>query len=107
MLEPIIVMGITIGIVEIIKAIYFKIFKSDDANGIFKVLSPFIIMGIGTALNILNAGIFGDGFLPEVMKLAAKDGIIFTAAASGIYSLGKSAIEGSSSIKYSDKVEKL
>ena len=107
MLEPVIVMGITIATVEVIKTIYFKIFKSEDANGIFKVLSPFVIIGIGTGLNILNAGIFGDGFLPEIIKLAAKDGIIFTAAASGVYSLGKSAIEGSTSIKYSDKVEKV
>jgi hypothetical protein len=103
MLEPVIIMGLTIALVEVIKTIYFMVFSSDKANGVFKVLSPFVIIGIGTGLNILNAGIFGDGFLPEVIRLAAKDGIVFTAAASGVYSLGKSAIEGSTSIKYSDR----
>lgn len=107
MLDPVIIMGLTILLVEIVKVIYFGIFKSEGAIGIFKVIAPLIIMAIGTGLNILNAGIFGDGFLPEVMKLAAKDGIIFTAAASGVYGLGKSAIEGSTSIKYSDRIEKI
>ncbi len=107
MLEPVIIIGMTILLVELVKMLYFRVFKSEGAIGVFKVLAPLIIMTIGTGLNILNAGIFGDGFLPEIMKLAAKDGIIFTAAASGVYGLGKSAIEGSTAIKYSDKIEKI
>jgi hypothetical protein len=105
MLEPVIIMGITIALIEVIKTFYFWLFKSENADSIFKVLSPFVIIGIGTGLNILNAGIFGEGFYLEVIKMAAREGIIFTAAASGVYGLGKAAIEGSMSIKYSDKID--
>jgi len=87
MLEPLIIMGMVMAITEIIKAGI-----PENKRVAAKRIMPFIIILLGAGLNMLNAGIFGDGFILQNLKDAAKEGINFSALAAGIYGLGKSAL---------------
>ncbi len=82
MLDSYIVIGLTMVIVGIIKT--FKPFVS----GRGKLCVPLLVFAIAAILNVGNAGVFGGELLQ-----ALKDGFILGAAAGGIYSMGKSAIE--------------
>ena len=61
----------------------FKLFTS--ARG--KLLVPLLVFAIAGALNVLNAFVFGG----QVLQ-ALKEGFILVAAAGGIYSMGKAAM---------------
>jgi hypothetical protein len=87
-LDAIIIMGFVMAIVEAVKA-----FIPAAAKEKSKVLWPFGIVFLAVGLNLLNVYIFGDTS-GEWLKLAARDGILMAVGTSGIYSLGKAAVEG-------------
>lgn len=78
MLDMILIMGMTVGFTEILK----KKFNID------KLYMWVLVLGIASILNCLNAFVFGGDITG-----ALKDGIYNAAIASGVYSLGKSALE--------------
>jgi hypothetical protein len=79
MLDMFLVMGVVVGLTEILK----KKFNID------KMYMWILVLGIASGLNCLNAFAFGGD-----IQSALKDGIYNAALASGVYSLGKSALEG-------------
>jgi hypothetical protein len=53
-----------------------------------KLVVPLLVFGVAGILNVINAVVFGGNILQ-----ALKDGFILGAAAGGIYSMGKKAME--------------
>lgn len=80
MLTPEYLIGLTMAIVEVVKT-----YLNPD-----KVWLPLIIVFVGAGLNAANAAMFGGDIL-----VAIKEGIQFAVQAAGLFSLGKTIIEGS------------
>lgn len=87
MLEPVIIMGLVMATMELVKTAI-----PEENKEVSKKAMPFLILLLGAGFNILNAGVFGDGFTGPVVQAAAKQGIKFSALAAGIYGLGKAAL---------------
>lgn len=92
MLDAIIVMGITVAVVELIKSYLPK--KSKRR----KLILPFIVLGTGAAVQVLNSGIFGPGWNAVAIKDAAKQGIQLAVFYAGIYSMGKKATQATDDV---------
>jgi hypothetical protein len=82
MLDSFIIVGLTIVIVNIIKTV--KVFEGTTC----KLTIPLIVFFVACVLNVVNALVFGGDLLS-----ALKDGLVLGAAAGGIYSMGKAAID--------------
>jgi hypothetical protein len=82
MLDSFIIVGLTMTIVGIIKT--FKPFTTEKG----KLCVPLLVFAVAAILNVLNAVVFGG----ELLK-ALNEGFVLGAAAGGIYSMGKAAIE--------------
>jgi len=85
MLDSYIIVGMVMVLVGVVKT--FSLFTSIRG----KLLIPLLVFAIAGALNVLNAFVFGGTILQ-----ALKDGFVLGAAAGGIYSMGKAAMN----IKY-------
>ncbi len=83
MLDNYIIIGTVMALVEIVKA-YFPDIK--------KVWYPILVLGLAGLLNVCNAIVFAGSDL-ELILVALNDGITYGAVASGIYSLGKAALD--------------
>lgn len=82
MLDSYIIVGLTMVIVGIIKS--YDLFKTVKG----KLYIPLIVFGVAGILNVTNALVFGGDLLESL-----KDGLMLGAAAGGIYSMGKKAME--------------
>jgi hypothetical protein len=82
MLDSYLIVGLTMIIVSIIKT--WKPLKTVPG----KLYIPLFVFGVAGALNVANALVFGGDLLS-----ALKDGLMLGAAAGGIYSMGKKAME--------------
>jgi hypothetical protein len=82
MLDSYIIVGLVMVIVGVLKTL--KPFIA----GRGKLLIPLLVFFVAGILNVVNAIVFGGQILQ-----ALKDGFILGAAAGGIYSMGKSAMD--------------
>jgi len=85
MLDSYLVIGLVMVLVGFVKS--FNLFTSTRG----KLLVPLLVFAIAGLLNVANAIVFGGTILQ-----ALKDGFALGAAAGGIYSMGKAAMN----IKY-------
>ncbi len=83
MLDNYIIIGAVMALVEVIKA-YFPDMK--------KVWYPILVLGLAGLLNVCNAIVFAGADL-ELVLVALNDGLTYGAVASGIYGLGKAALD--------------
>ena len=91
MLEMVIIIALVMAITQYVQ---FKVEQQGEkAKEEFKQLRWVLVIGVAVILNILNAGIWGEGFVTEAMKAAAKEGIIYGIEAAGIYGLAKPALQ--------------
>ena len=81
MLDSYIIVGLVMVLVGVVKT--FKLFTSTRG----KLLVPLLVFAIAGVLNVVNAFVFGGQILQ-----ALKEGFILGAAAGGIYSMGKAAM---------------
>lgn len=82
MLDSYIIVGMVMVIVSVLKT--YTLFKT--LRG--KLVIPLLVFGVAGLLNVTNAVVFGGDIMP-----ALKDGFVLGAAAGGIYSMGKKAME--------------
>lgn len=82
MLDSYIIIGMVMILVGVIKT--YPPFTSKRG----KLLVPILVFGIAGLLNVVNALVFGGQLLQ-----ALKDGFVLGAAAGGIYSMGKAAMQ--------------
>ena len=87
MLDSYIIVGLVMVIVGVLKTL--KPFVA----GRGKLLIPLLVFFVAGALNVINAIVFGGQILQ-----ALKDGFILGAAAGGIYSMGKSAMDNKAQV---------
>lgn len=85
MLDNYIVIGTTMAIVEVIK---------EYCPDMKKVWYPILVLGLAGLLNVCNAAVFVSVDI-EILLTALSDGLTYGAVASGIYGLGKAALEDS------------
>jgi len=88
MLSEFIVAGLTITIVNIVKEQFVNMKKS---------ILPLIVFVVAGALNTANAVIFSGGEVEAIQGLS--QGLVIGALSSGIYSMGKSALNQSKNEK--------
>lgn len=85
MLEDIIIVGIVMGLTQIIK---YALKQSVDDELLTQLL-PLIVLALAGALNVANALVFA----PEVAVTdALAQGLTHGAIAGGVYSMGKAAL---------------
>lgn len=94
MVDPIIVVGLVIILIELVKELAARL--AVDPRLTKQVLVPLSVMFLSAALNALNAYVFAGqspGSPPDgAMREAIVQGLQYGAMASGIYSLGKAAM---------------
>lgn len=77
---------IIIGLVMILVGVFKTLPPFTTKRG--KLLVPLLVFGIAGILNVINALTFGGPLLQSL-----RDGLILGAAAGGIYSMGKAAMQ--------------
>ncbi len=82
MLDSFIIVGLTMILVSVIKT--FKALRTTRG----KLCVPLLVFAVAGGLNVLNAIVFGGELLQ-----ALNGGLVLGAAAGGIYSMGKAAME--------------
>ncbi len=82
MLDSYIVIGLVMILVGVIKT------ATPFTTKRGKLVVPLLVFGIAGILNVINALVFGGQLLQ-----ALKDGFVLGAAAGGIYSMGKAAMQ--------------
>jgi len=85
-LDDIIVVGVTMILVQLFKPLMRRWFGVDLSHQI----TPLVVLAVAGGLNVLNAYLFGFGFVPLTSALG--EGMKLGAMSGGIYSMGKAAL---------------